>query len=245
MQERLNSRRDVFLAAVVTTILCMAFAHLSVAVLHPGPQPALITRLTLINTLIIALPVSYFIWWQVRKNALLNSKLQSLLNRDRLTDAATRDFFFARMEENPAAYGVSLMVDIDEFKDVNDTHGHLAGDAVISRVAGILRHNIRADDIVCRFGGEEFVIFLSRKDRSGGIEVAERMRKMIAADVLKFGGKDVRVTVSIGGSLKERLVDVNLAIKQADEALYRAKSGGRNMTVFSDLPAYQSDHAPP
>lgn len=128
------------------------------------------------------------------------------------------------------------MIDIDFFKQVNDDYGHLAGDAVISRVATILRRNTRAEDIVCRFGGEEFVVFLSEKDSVDGFEVAERMRRSIAEDIVEFDGQDLKVTVSIGGSLKERLADVTLAIQQADEALYRAKSGGRNRTIFADDP---------
>ncbi|MEM8536905.1 MAG: GGDEF domain-containing protein [Pseudomonadota bacterium] len=184
-------------------------------------------------SVVITIPASFFIWSQVRKNARLSAELQRLVNRDRLTDVATRDFFFEKMSADPSAFGTSLMVDIDYFKDVNDTFGHFAGDIVIARVAEILKTNTRKHDIVCRFGGEEFVIFLYDHDRQAGFETAERMRKAIAESLISIEKHEVRVTVSIGGSLKERVKDLERAIQEADRALYRAKTGGRNQTIFA------------
>ena len=87
------------------------------------------------------------------------------------------------------------------------------------------------------------MIFLHEEDSDGGFEVAERMRRTIADDVMNVEGQMLRVTVSIGGSLKERLNDVDIAIKQADHALYRAKSAGRNRTVFAQEPGQPNDAA--
>lgn len=181
----------------------------------------------------VALPTAWYVGEVLRKNYQLTQELSALVNRDRLTDVATRDYFFARMEAAPDAYGVSLMVDIDHFKSINDTYGHIAGDVVIRHVAKLLQSMTRKDDIVCRFGGEEFIVFLYDKDHAAGLEVAERMRQSIAADPVSSQEHLISVTVSIGGSLKERLNDVAEAIQLADEALYRAKSGGRNQTVFA------------
>ncbi len=119
------------------------------------------------------------------------------------------------------------MIYIDYFKMMNDTFGHLAGDAAISRVAAILYESLRAHDIVCRFGGEEFMIFLGEQGQTDGFAAVERMRRAIAENMLDFEGHDIRVTVSIGGSMKDRLEDISLAIRQADDALYRAKASGR------------------
>lgn len=190
--------------------------------------------LSLSLTFFIATPVSFFMARQVRNNQELNKELQRLVNWDRLTDVATRDYFFDRMEQNPDSFGVSLMVDIDYFKSVNDQHGHLAGDKVIRKVAHLLKENERDDDIVARFGGEEFIVFLKSRNQDSGLKIAERMRNKIEKQIIKFDRSDLRVTVSIGGSLKAALVDVEASIKEADAALYEAKRAGRNCTVFAE-----------
>jgi diguanylate cyclase (GGDEF)-like protein len=125
------------------------------------------------------------------------------------------------------------MIDIDRFKLINDRYGHIAGDAVIQGVAAALRDNMRPQDLICRFGGEEFVIFLHEHKRDDGYVVAERLRTAIAATLIPFEGGNLSVTVSIGGSLKDRLASIIGAIKDADEALYRAKKMGRNRTIFT------------
>ena len=233
MRFNVTKLRDVIVATFLTTAGCMLMVEFMVYGMFQGADKSGALKLAPIIAFLTALPVSLFIWSQVRRNMSLSQELQLLVDRDRLTDVATRDFFFARMDASPDSYGVSLMVDIDHFKQVNDTFGHQAGDAVISRVATILRQQTRSSDIVCRYGGEEFVIFLSDQDPIAGYEVAERMRKAIESDILPFQDEEIHVTVSIGGSLKESLEDVNRAFLQADEALYRAKSLGRNRTVFS------------
>lgn len=233
---RIATWRAVTIAAMLTTLAAIVISLGMVYQLFHGQDRRAAMTLSPIITFVITMPFSFFIWAQVRQNVLLNKELQRLVNRDRLTDVATRDFFFAKMKDDPGAYGISLMVDIDHFKAVNDTYGHLAGDRVISRVADILHENTRANDIVCRFGGEEFVVFLKDQGETSGYEVAERMRQMIAADQMRFDEHLFRVTVSIGGSLKDRLASIDMAIKQADQALYRAKTGGRNRTVFATPP---------
>lgn len=187
-------------------------------------------------SLCIGLPVTLLMCVSMMRNTRLTEHLQSLVNRDRLTDVATRDFFFDRMDAAPHSYGVSLMIDIDHFKAVNDTYGHLAGDRVIRAVADVLRRLVRAQDIICRFGGEEFVIFLDARDAAQGFVIAERMRRDIAELTMEIAGMPVRVTVSIGGSLKDRSDQLTDAIAQADAALYRAKATGRNRTVFANGP---------
>lgn len=161
----------------------------------------------------------------------LSQELSRLVNRDRLTDVATRDFFFERLAADPDTYGVSLMIDIDHFKKVNDTHGHLVGDDVIARVGRVLKDEMREDDIVCRFGGEEFLVYLRDATRADGWEIAERIRERIAAEVITTRNGPVEVTVSVGGSLKVQLEKIEEAIRRADDCLYRAKAMGRNRTV--------------
>ena len=236
---RLRSWVSVWSFTLIMTLGTVLACIVLVDVVYPEHLQALMGPRAMIITTLITIPFAFFIGVKLRENTLLSDELVRLVNRDRLTDVATRDFFFRRMESDPTAYGVSLMVDIDHFKQVNDTHGHYAGDAVIKHVSQILRRETREQDIVCRFGGEEFVVFLHEVSADQGLVVAERMRTAVAADVLPATGDRpaVSVTVSIGGSLKERMEDINLSIQQADAALYQAKSNGRNRTVVDWLPA--------
>ena len=153
MQFRVTRLRDLIIATLLTTMSCIVMVEALVYALFQGADKSGALKLAPIIALLTALPVSLFLWSQVRLNMSLSQELQRLVDRDRLTDVATRDFFFARMDALPGSFGVSLMVDIDHFKQVNDTFGHQAGDAVISRVAAILRQQTRASDIVCRYGG--------------------------------------------------------------------------------------------
>ena len=126
-----------------------------------------------------------------------------------------------------------LMIDIDRFKNINDTHGHLAGDQVIRRVAELLRTSLRQYDVPGRYGGEEFGVILPGAEAAAAGIVAERIRTRIEAAVLApmYG---VQGTVSIGIALHETAYpDHGAWIARADEALYRAKAAGRNRTELS------------
>jgi diguanylate cyclase (GGDEF)-like protein len=94
-----------------------------------------------------------------------------------------------------------------------------------------LRTQTRERDILCRFGGEEFVVFLHEANGELGLKIAERMRQSVQSKPALSEGIEVSVTISIGGSLKERMEDINISIQQADEALYKVKHGGRNQIV--------------
>lgn len=199
--------------------------------------PVEILKQTMIDTFVIVcvilLPTASWIGHKMRENTALTIELRRLVNRDRLTYVAAWDFFFAQMDGQPDVYGVSLMVDLERFKSINDRYGHIAGDAVIQGVATALRDNMRPQDLVCRFGGEEFVIFLHEHKRDDGYVAAERLRTAIAATMISLEGGNLNVTVSIGGSLKDRLASIMSVIKDADEALYHAKKMGRNRTIFT------------
>ncbi|SDU19695.1 PleD family two-component system response regulator [Stappia sp. ES.058] len=128
-----------------------------------------------------------------------------------------------------------LMIDIDRFKSINDTHGHDAGDAVLKEVAGRLRANVRGLDMACRLGGEEFVILMPETTLSAAEKVAERLRDVVAGApfALPEGeGWDLPVTVSVGVATHAKAGDSGeKLIKRADRALYRAKEEGRNRVV--------------
>jgi len=121
-----------------------------------------------------------------------------------------------------------LMIDIDHFKKINDTYGHLCGDKVLKAVAGTLKLNLRARDIVGRYGGEEFGVILPGSNLAQAVNIAERLRKAVEELTIDCNGIPIKVTISIGvATMKDGLNEESL-INLADEALYLAKRSGRN-----------------
>jgi diguanylate cyclase (GGDEF)-like protein len=133
-------------------------------------------------------------------------------------------------------FGVA-MIDIDRFKEVNDTYGHQAGDAVLHAVAQAVQRGTDPDGIVCRYGGEELVVFFPQKNTAEVIETVEGIRKKIDGAKTPFGKKTIQVTISVGVSCREQysqpIVDV---IQAADKALYAAKGDGRNRVKSQKTP---------
>jgi diguanylate cyclase (GGDEF)-like protein len=124
-----------------------------------------------------------------------------------------------------------LMLDLDHFKDVNDSYGHMLGDLVLERVGGIVRHAVRDADAACRFGGEEFAVVLPETAREGGYAVAERIRRRVeqAFDGLPVDGQDIPMTISAGlSTFPDDGLHAEELVARADEALYGAKRAGRN-----------------
>ena len=120
------------------------------------------------------------------------------------------------------------MCDIDFFKKFNDTYGHNAGDAVLRHVANIFHSNIRVDDGVFRWGGEEFIFLLPNTDLDTAATLAEKLRKTIEESVCRFEDLELRVTMSFGVHTISQELDVEDNVKAADEKLYQTKENGRN-----------------
>jgi diguanylate cyclase (GGDEF)-like protein len=158
--------------------------------------------------------------------------LTGLLNRRAFLAAAERQVAYARRYDRTLAV---VVADIDHFKQVNDTHGHAAGDAVIRDIARQLQAAARDTDMVARFGGEEFVVLLMESDVTAAVAYAERTRALIAGSpVVAESGAQVRVTISLGCTvLSAGDRDVQDAIDRADDALYGAKAAGRNRVRVS------------
>ena len=174
-------------------------------------------------------------------NALAHDRLERLAAVDPLTDAYNRRFGLARLHEEysravraEAPLGI-LMVDIDHFKVVNDTYGHLVGDRVLRAVARACRRVIREGDILVRYGGEEFLVLLPGAGVEDVTQIGERIRRAVGETSVAEGDQRVAVTVSLGGttyrdtgtSSPEQLV------AQADTALYDAKAAGRNRLLVA------------
>jgi diguanylate cyclase (GGDEF)-like protein len=132
-------------------------------------------------------------------------------------------------------YGSSaylLLLDIDFFKKVNDTYGHLAGDEVLRSVAKTLAARFRSTDTVGRYGGEEFCVLMPAIGEASAISIAEDIRKSIEQLSVRFEDKTIRVTISIGMAEMTPDQDMAALIADADAALYKAKETGRNRVVF-------------
>jgi len=177
-------------------------------------------------------------------NALVHDRLERLAAVDPLTDAYNRRFGLGRLREefsrairaeNPL--GV-LMFDLDHFKRVNDTYGHLVGDRVLRAVARACRRVIRDGDVLIRYGGEEFLVVLPGAGRDDVTQVGERIRQAVAETAVDEGDQRIAITVSLGGSVyQETDGSPDELIAKADAALYEAKESGRNrLLLASDGP---------
>jgi two-component system cell cycle response regulator len=153
--------------------------------------------------------------------------LTETFNRRALADKLVQELERANRYNTQLA---CLMVDVDNFKHINDAHGHLAGDGVLRQLGGILRRELRTVDIVARYGGEEFVVLLPETVGAGARIFAERILKKVAAQDFGDGQRSIHVTISVGIACypDERVQDGESLLKLADQNLYKAKLEGRN-----------------
>lgn len=175
-------------------------------------------------------------------NSILHKRITELAAIDDLTNILNRRFGMRRLKEEysrSTRHGVpisAVMVDIDHFKNFNDTFGHNAGDAVLKMVASTIQNNLRAEDMVCRYGGEEFLMGLAGAGMNDSALVTERIRRAIETNHISWGNKHLSVTISSGiatypvvrASVCEELITA------ADKALYAAKEFGRNQVTVND-----------
>lgn len=164
-----------------------------------------------------------------------NLKLIELASKDELTKSYNRRMFYelgahlfamAKRKETPLSV---MMFDLDNFKSINDSYGHLVGDEVLRRFSQLCMSSQREDDLFFRIGGEEFALILPNTDAAGAIEIAERFLKVISSMACRIEGHDICVTVSIGVTqINKADVELENLRLRADTALYEAKSAGRN-----------------
>lgn len=164
--------------------------------------------------------------------------LTGLLNRASALDASRKAL--DALVEAGRPLGVVIM-DVDHFKSINDSHGHLAGDLVLTRLGEVMRAHARSSDILGRFGGEEFVAFLPGASLGDAQRFAERVRREIAKTTIAIGDGEVAVTISAGvASLPGCAATLEGALRRADARLYAAKGLGRDRVVAGDSPSERS-----
>jgi two-component system, cell cycle response regulator len=155
--------------------------------------------------------------------------LTDLANRKQLDAVLEEEINRARRHGRPLAL---LMLDIDHFKNVNDTHGHLTGDSVLRGLAAIMQRRLRPSDRLGRYGGEEFCAILPETSLHNAAKIAEDLRALVETHAFVAEDKNIRVTMSVGaGVLTDDMTMADL-YRSADEMLYKAKRGGRNKVCF-------------
>lgn len=162
-------------------------------------------------------------------NSMLHEELEKMVITDHLTKLYSRNYLddMLQMSMKTDAFGTFILIDIDDFKQVNDTYGHQVGDEVLIQVANVIKNNIRSSDIGARWGGEELAIYLPRISHKDGIEIGKRFLRKVAEET------DPQVTISIGVSYwsKEKDDSVKELFQRADNALYKAKRTGKNRLI--------------
>jgi len=178
--------------------------------------------------------------FQAQEENALTDELTKLPNRRALAQRFLQEMQRARRHHKAIAF---MMIDLDHFKQVNDTYGHLNGDAVLAELASILEHGARESDVCARYGGEEFGLILHETTEAGARTLAERIRVKVAAATFPGG---LKLTISIGVAATDEPALFTTLMERADQALYAAKQGGRNQVRVADMkavPAKQQQHA--
>lgn len=195
--------------------------------------------MTLIGNILITLlltAVVLFFAHLILRN--YQNRLENMATRDALTGSLNRHAFDIILEQavieakrkKDSVFTV-VILDIDHFKTVNDTHGHLVGDSVLIDVVSCAKDKIRESDVFCRWGGEEFMLLLRDCDLTAAQKIVEDIRKHIEAQVFEYHGKKVQITISAGLSEFDHTMDSAQLFKVADTMLYRAKELGRNRVM--------------
>ena len=160
----------------------------------------------------------------------ITDSLTGLYNRKHLMETLDKEVKRSKRHKHDFAV---LVIDIDDFKDYNDSYGHLAGDEVLSRLANVFMKSVRNCDYVARYGGEEFILILPEIGPEDGVKAAERIRKKVVKEKFAGDGESIKVTVSVGvASYPKDGDDPQAIIREADAALYQAKESGRNQVVL-------------
>ena len=185
-----------------------------------------------------AMAISHAQLYQAQEENALTDELTKLPNRRYMAQRFLQEMQRARRYKKGLAF---VMMDLDHFKNVNDTYGHLQGDQVLAELAKIILAAKRQEDVAARYGGEEFALILHETSAEGALTLAERIRASVEAAT--FPG-NLKLTVSIGVAATDDEARFTNLMEKADEALYEAKEGGRNRVMMADMKAVPAASQP-
>jgi len=235
---RVVLRQGIVRSAVLLTLLVATLAVLIsealISVIGHGDRgvaAAAASLCSLVLTPVLGVPVLRLVFNLEAARSKLNvlaiqDGLTGVYNRRHFMTVVQREWDRARRYGTPAAL---LLIDADYFKRINDSHGHLCGDELLRQIADAAGGSLRQADVLARFGGEEFIVFLPHTDPLGAVDVAERIRERVQAIGVDWHGQRVATTVSIGvAQFRPDLLSLDWTIHEADTALYAAKAAGRN-----------------
>ena len=234
MQLRLKSLNDVRKFTVTITLLAVVGDAvlqeflLPEALLEPMRIPGAII------SIMLAAPISYFVGLTLLDVYRLTVQLEHAADHDLLTGASTRTSFYKRIGDRLQPPFAVIVTDIDRFKGINDKFGHQSGDSALQHFANTLVRNCREDDLVARFGGEEFVILLQMAGEEEGTAAAKRLCQRVREKPLDLNGQTVHLTASFGVTQLDDISQIDEAIHRADIAVYRAKQSGRDQVCVYD-----------
>jgi diguanylate cyclase (GGDEF)-like protein len=246
------SMRQVVTVAVYGLLLFGAAAGYELQHLSTDESPGLFGAYVFM--VFVVLSATTFLTWRLQqmsaymrdqknKLALAFDKIQLIATRDELTGTTNRRYMLEKMHEEAqraARNGKPLLfaiLDIDHFKQINDQYGHQAGDRALQVFSTVVQNNIRANDILARWGGEEFVILLTEADVSVGMVCLERVRTKVAETEILLDNTSLKLTVSIGVTPYCSGESSEKTMARADAALYNAKAQGRDRIVWASLPS--------
>ncbi len=229
--------RTLVIGGSVAILLVLVALRLAYHDVDYAFDPGLHSALTVCNLVVPVCTLGLNTYYYRRASVSREGRMERLASRDALTSLLNRRAMRERIEEE---YGrvrregsqFALVIgDIDHFKRINDTYGHVAGDDVLVELSRMLKRELRQQDIVARWGGEEYLMMLPGTDLEGAAAVTERLRQRIEERMLPCGDNVVNVTMTFGVAQVSAKKDIQQGIRDADEALYRGKTDGRNRVV--------------
>lgn len=226
--------RSTFYITVSSVALSVAIAKI-IAILMPGNSGDFNLGIAVLVPLLVAPLFAYTflsLYFELEK---VREEINTLAVTDELTRVYNRRQFMRlaeleleRSKRNRRAISV-IIFDIDDFKNINDRHGHLCGDVVLQELSQACQKILRPYDAFARFGGEEFILLLPETDEANALQVANRLCQFVSAHVVDYKGTPIRVTISIGVTTSDVIRDtLDDLLRRADQALYRAKGSGKN-----------------